>query len=392
MRVLAMTKVFPNAVFPLIEPHIRQQYAALGQICDLEVLATIPWFPGAPLLKQYSPAGQMAGAPRYEQIDGLRVFHPRFLLLPVVGLPIQGFLYAGSLVPTMLRYRRKVDVILATWAYPDGVAAVLLGRLLQVPVVVEVIGSDINLVARMPAARFMLKQFLPHADRVVAVSQQLGRSVAELGVAESRIDVHSTGINRSIFYVREKNAAREQLGWTRPGRMLLFVGRLETAKGLFELVEAFSRLSAGQTDVCLVFVGEGTARQKLEERAAASQGRIIVMGQRPLSEVPQWLGACDALVLPSWAEGTPNVVLEALACGRPVVATNVGGIPDLITDEKYGLLVAPKEVSGLAQALKAVLSRPSDPQVISQSPVVLDLAENARRLKRSLEQAMGNVA
>lgn len=388
MRVLAITKVFPNAVAPLDEPHIRQQYAALARHCEVEVLATIPWFPGLGLLGRWSYAGRIAGAPAREVIDGLEVHHPRFLQIPKIGLPLSGAFYAASLLPAVARRRKRFDVILATWAYPDGVAAVALGKLLGLPVVVEVIGSDINVVAERPAARKNLQLVLPYADRVVAVSRQLGHGVAALGVDRERIDIVPTGVNREIFRPGDRAAARRELGLAPSGKLLLYLGRIDRAKGVFELVEAFSKLSATHRQWRLAIVGADETGGKLAEAARALGDAVILPGQQPITAIPQWLAACDTLTLPSWAEGTPNVILEALACGRRVVATDVGGIPDVIVSAEQGELVRPRDVDGLAAALGRALQASYDPERVSRSEGVLDWNASAQRLCASLERAL----
>ena len=147
MRVLAITKIFPNLVEPLSAPFNRQQFAALAKHCELEVLGTIPWFPGAGLIARWSSAGKLAAVPREEQIAGISVRHPRTLFVPRLAHAAWGPLYAASIVPGIGRYRGKIDVVLGSWAYPDGFAAVIAARWLGVPCVVKLHGSDINVMA-----------------------------------------------------------------------------------------------------------------------------------------------------------------------------------------------------------------------------------------------------
>ena len=150
MRVLAITKIFPNAAEPLSAPFNRQQFSALREHCDLDVMATIPWFPGAGLLGKYSTAGKLAKVPRTDTIAGLRVTHPRTLFIPKGAFATWGPLYAASIAPSLAPFRNKVDVVLGAWAYPDGFAAVIAAKLLGVPCVVKLHGSDINIVATRP--------------------------------------------------------------------------------------------------------------------------------------------------------------------------------------------------------------------------------------------------
>ncbi|HEX7669207.1 MAG TPA: glycosyltransferase, partial [Polyangiaceae bacterium] len=173
MRALVLTKIFPNAVEPLSSPFNRQQFTELSRLCDVQVLATIPWFPGAKAFGKWSRAGRLLDVPENEMIAGLSVRHPRFVFLPKIGAGLSGPLYVASLARTVLEYRGKADVVLGSWAYPDGFAAVVLGRLLGIPAVIKLHGSDMNVVARLPGPRRGLKWAFPRAARIVAVSGPL---------------------------------------------------------------------------------------------------------------------------------------------------------------------------------------------------------------------------
>jgi len=365
VRVLIVTKIFPNAAEPLSAPFNRQQFGALARRCDVEVLATIPWYPGAGLLARWSSAGRLAQVPRRETIDGIDVHHPRTLFVPRTGHALWGPLYAASIAPVVSRYRGKVDVVLGSWAYPDGFAAILLARLLGVPAVVKLHGSDINVIARIPGPRRLMQWLLPRAARVVAVSRALADEVAALGFPRERVAVVMNGIDAELFRPRDRAEARRTLGIPVDGRLLLYVGHLKETKGVRDLADAFTRIAPANPDVRLAIIGGGDERKRVDELAAKFPGQVIAPGPRPLAEVPTWLAACDALTLPSWNEGTPNVVLEALACGRRVVGSAVGGIPDLIPDAGLGELVPARDIDALAAALTRAASAGYDPQEVA---------------------------
>jgi glycosyltransferase involved in cell wall biosynthesis len=387
MRVLAITKIFPNRVAPLDAPYMSLRYASLLEQCTVDVLATIPWFPGASLFRRWSRAGQLTSVPDREVIRGLQVWHPRFLFVPKVAFPVQWLAYAAAVFPHVLARRRHLDVILATWAYPDAVAAIVVGEQLGIPVIAEVIGSDINELAQRLTTRVLLRRFLPRASRLIAVSRPLAASVARLGVPPERIDVIPTGVDRGIFHPRDQSEARRRLLRPSEGRSILYVGRLDPRKGVFDLLNAFAKVKALDGTCTLVVVGSGSAEAEVRRRAAELGDRVVVVGERPLAEVADWLAACDVLALPSWNEGTPNVVLEALSCGRRVVATRVGGIPDVVTTEIQGALVDPGDVEGLAHALTTALRTPYDPLEVSRADGVLGLSEAGARIVESLKQA-----
>ena len=391
MRVLIVTKIFPSSVEPLSSPFNRKQFAALSKLCDVEVLATIPWFPGAAALKRWSPAGKLTQVPKAELIDGIRVLHPRVAFVPKVGHSIAGPLYAASLASLALGYRDRVDVVLGAWAYPDGFAAVALAELLGVPAVVKLHGSDMNVVARWPGPRRLLEWALPRAERVVAVSQPLADSAAELGVAPSRIDLVPNGVDRDSFHPRDRAAARAELGLDQSRPLVLYVGHVTEQKGTFDLVRAFAAGRERLRNAELVVVGDGSGLTDCRALAEQLGVRAAFVGAQPHERIPTWLGACDLLALPSWNEGMPNVVLEALASGRRVVATRVGGIPDVVHGP-LGELVLPRDIAALADALANVLDTPYQPADIAAGLDRPDWAGSAALLYDSLLHALGSRA
>jgi glycosyltransferase involved in cell wall biosynthesis len=362
VRVLAITKIFPNAAEPLSAPFNRQQFAALAKRCELEVMATIPWFPGASLLSRWSNAGKLAAVPRREQIAGIEVTHPRTLFVPRLAHGAWGPLYAASIAPALRHYRGKVDVVLGSWAYPDGFAAIIAARLLGVPSVVKLHGSDINLMAKLPAPRRLLAWALPQAARVVAVSRALADEVTELGVPRDRVAVVMNGVDAELFHLRDRAAARRELGLS-AGPLALYVGNLKPEKGVLDLARAWAHVVAKMPEATLAIVGGGPMRAELE---AALPARAILHGPQPLTAIPTWMAACDVLVLPSHVEGTPNVVLEAFASGRRVVASAVGGVPDLLTSPTLGTLAPPHDPQALAAALTDALRTPYEPAAVAE--------------------------
>jgi teichuronic acid biosynthesis glycosyltransferase TuaC len=370
LRVLIVTKIFPNSVEPLSAPFNRQQFSALAKLCDVEILGTIPWFPGAGLLGKRSSAAALVAVPAQEHIDGMLVKHPRTLFVPRLAHATWGPLYAASLAPLLFRYRGKFDVVLGSWAYPDGFAAVLFGRALGIPAVVKLHGSDINSIADMAGPRRMLTWALPRAQRVVAVSRALADKAVELGVDRQRIALVNNGVDGDRFAPRDRASARTALGVDPTAKLALYVGNLKAAKGVLDLVAAASSVLCENPHNMIALVGGGEAANEVAAAVAklghALSKRILLLGPRSADDVSQWMAACDLLVLPSWNEGTPNVVLEALASGRRVVATNVGGVPDLITSPVLGAMVPARQPSQLAVALIRELAVDYNPDDVAK--------------------------
>jgi glycosyltransferase involved in cell wall biosynthesis len=388
MRVLCVTKIFPNGLEPGSAPFNRLQFGALARHCELELLATIPWFPGASLFRRWSSTGRLAAVPEVETIDGLTVRHPRFAYLPKWGHSLGGHLYAASLASTALRQRGRVDVVLGSWAYPDGYAAVTLAELLGVPAVIKVHGSDLNVLAQRKSLRRRLEWALPRAARVVAVSRPLADAAAELGVSRDRIDIVPNGIDRAVFHPRDRAEARHVLGLAQDGPIVLYVGHVTEAKGALDLVRAFAAAGAALRGTRLVIVGDGAGMEACTALCQELGVDACLVGAEPHERVPLWLAACDVLALPSWNEGTPNVVLEALACGRRVVATSVGGIPDVVTNESQGVLVPPRDIAALARALSVVATTPYDSEAVARLAPSPSWDESAKLLHASLLRAL----
>lgn len=385
MRVLVITNLFPNSQDPRVASFNRQQFAALGEQCEVEVLATLRWYPGQRLLGRFGNHMVAQDVPKTENIDGLRVRHPRTLHLPLVGKSIAAPLFAASLLPLVPGYRNKVDVILGSWAHPDGCAAVVLAGLLGVPAVVKVHGTDINHQATLPGPRRMIRALLPRAGGIVAVSSALGREVEALGVAPDRIHLVMNGVDTSKFHPRDRREARAALGLPEHGTIALYIGNLLETKGVLDLAEAFGRIGSVAPDLHLYFVGDGNERPALERHVAP---RMSLVGSQPFEKIPLWLAACNFLVLPSWNEGTPNVVLEALACGRRVVATRVGGIPDLLVDEALGTMVDVQDRGALAQALQDEVGMDYDSAQLAGLGARGDWKQSASDLKTVLTSVL----
>jgi teichuronic acid biosynthesis glycosyltransferase TuaC len=277
-------------------------------------------------------------------------------------------------------------VVLGSWAYPDGFAAVVLAEMIGVPAVIKLHGSDMNVVARLPGPRRGLAWALPRAERVVAVSEPLRRAAIDLGAVPEHVDVVPNGIDRARFCPRDRATARRSLGLATPGEIILYIGNVEHHKGSLDLVRAFG-IMKGRKNVSFVVVGDGAAMGECRALASELGVDVSFVGAKPHDDIPKWMAACNVLVLPSWNEGTPNVVLEALACGRRVVATRVGGTPDVITSDALGILVPPKDPAALAVAIEGALSQDYDPDAVSAALGAPDWPESARRLHRSLVNA-----
>jgi len=366
MRALVLSSTFPNPKQPTLGVFIRERLRRVAHRADLRVVAPIPWFPMNRLLR----GARAVGIPAVEQQHGLQVYHPRFLCVPGHLKWLDGVLYGLSLIPFLLRLRREFpfDLIDAHFAYPDGVAGVLLGRVLRRPVVITLRGSIVRL-ATYPSHRPQLRWALERADRIMAVSQSLADVAGGLGIPQARIRVVPNGVDTVAFRPGDQPAARRACGLPLERRVILTVGGIYADKGQHLVLEALPALLRRHPDLLYVMVGDfrrDAYRDRLEaiiERGALGD-RVRLAGLRPHQELPAWYQAADIFCLPTRSEGWANVLLEALACGVPVVATRVGGNPEIIRDERCGLLVPFGDATALGEALGVALETRWDRQAM----------------------------
>jgi teichuronic acid biosynthesis glycosyltransferase TuaC len=362
MNVLVFTSLYPNNVQPNHGIFVQERVARVARLpgVSVRVVAPVPWYP--PFLPGFRSRFRHVRAA--ESSGGIEVLHPRYTMIPKVGMPLHGPMMFRSLLAPVRALHAKVrfDLIDAHYLYPDGYAAVGLGRELGLPVVVSARGSDVNRFAGFSRIRPMLQSTLAGAAQAIAVSAALRDRMVDLGAPESRIEVIPNGVDLDTFAPRDRAEARARLALPER-RTLLYVGNLVPGKGVEALIDGFAcmRISAGTAgtgagavDVQLVIVGAGPLRAALEARAATRgiADAVRFAGEVPHAALGDWYSAADALCLMSEREGWPNVLLEALACGTPIVATRVGGIPEIVTSERIGMLTGsePQEIAGAARA------------------------------------------
>jgi len=357
--LLTYSTLFPNREQPVhglfVEERLRQLLGT-GRIAA-SVIAPVPWFPfGAPVFGSYA---RFARVPRSEQRNGLTISHPRYALLPKIGMLSAPFLMAASTVADVRRALASGadrPIVDAHYLYPDGVAAALIARALDLPLVLTARGSDVNLIARHPLARRMLLWAIRRSRATVTVSAALKAALVAFGADERKLHVIRNGVNLARFAPRDRAVARRRVGVD--GFVVLTVGKLDENKGHHLVVDALSHCP-GATHL---IVGEGPWRDGLARRAASAGigGRVRLLGAVGHDELPDYYAAADVLVLASAREGMPNVVLEALACGLPVIATDVGGVAEILQGAPACTLLAERSSEAVARALAAVAAASSD--------------------------------
>jgi teichuronic acid biosynthesis glycosyltransferase TuaC len=358
LNVLVVSRLYPRPGDPVLGVFVEEEAKALSSRCRVRVVSPSPWFPPLRPFERWYPYSQL---PLRETRRGIEVLRPRMLLLPRNLLfPLYGHSLYVSLRRWMDETERDFpfDLIHAHTVYPDGVAAVMLGRACQRPTVITVHGGDVNIHLRHPLVKRLGRRALSSADRVIAVSSSLQRAlVEEHRLKPERITVIPNGVDVTRFAPIARPEAEARLGLHHTAPRILYVGAIAESKGIAHLLKAIHRLRHGRScPVQLTLVGQGD----YEPAARALAGQLDIAevvtfaGQKPNEEIPVWLNACDVVVLPSVSEGFGVVLVEAMACGKPVVATTCGGPQDIVTPET-GVLVPPADDAALAEALLEVL-------------------------------------
>jgi glycosyltransferase involved in cell wall biosynthesis len=384
MKVLILTNLYPSTREPTRGTFHHNLFTELGQQCELRIVSPLPCW-----VRLRRPK-ELFQAP-CEDFTGIEASFPTYWSIPRLT-----FLHGQGMYASLRRHVAKLrrsfpfDVILAAWAYPDAVAAARLAQEFGCPLVTKVLGSDINELARDPALRKQIRWALQSSYRTLAVSGALQERVVELGIPRERVVMHHNGVNGEQFTLQDQREVRDRLGLTQDRPLVCYVGNFTHEKGVDVLVEAMNDLGKlGRPDVDLVMVGSGSLEAAL--RATARQrgleARIRFAGRRLHSEIPDWISASDVFCLPSRREGCPNVVLEGLASGRPVVATRVGGVPELIHTGN-GILVPSEDPMALAAGLKQALEQSWDPDALRSSVESLSWHEIGRELYDILKGAL----
>jgi glycosyltransferase involved in cell wall biosynthesis len=359
VNVLFLSHMFPSALNPLAGIFVLEQMSALRELgTEIAVVSPKPWVPS--LLRALPRGRKFYVLPRAEEVRGFPVARPRVLMLPRGRLfSLYGGSYFLGCLPALRRLvdQHRVQLIHAHAIMPDGFAGVLLGRALGLPVVCTIHGSDINLYPHRSRAAWLATRWaLRRLDAIVTVSHRLRENVRALA-GPVAAHVVPNGANSAKFAPRPRAEARRHLGLPADKAILLFAGNLIEVKGTALLIEALARLR--RPDTLLYVVGEGHLKDRLVALAASLDvaDAVRFVGRQPHDEMPLWLSAADCLVMPSLSEGFPTLLPEAMMCRVPIVATDVGGIPELLVHEARGWMVPRGDVAALVTGIETMLSR-----------------------------------
>ncbi len=358
LRLLTFSTLYPNAAQPnhgvFVENRLRHLVASGAATST--VIAPVPWFPSRNA--RFGEWARCAAAPAEEMRHGLRVLHPRYAAPPRIGMYTGPWALLRAARAALVRLRAegaRFDAIDAHYLYPDGVAATWLAREVGLPVVITARGSDTSLLPRFTLPRRLIGAALREADALIAVSEGLANGLIALGAAPEKVTALRNGVDLAGFALPTDRAAlRAELGLSGP--VILSVGHLIERKRHDHVIGAVAQLP-GAT---LLIAGEGPERAALTSLAKRLNvtERVRLLGARPHDELARLYGAADALVLASTREGWANVMLEAMACGTPVIAGPAWGSREAISAPEAGVVLDEVGPGPIAAALRRLLANP----------------------------------
>ncbi len=367
MRVLVLSSLFPSNASPTSGIFIKEQLNEIRKLCTIAcIISPTPWVPPIKKLRERSKDNKR---PEIEQWEDVMIYRPRYFMIPKLTVYLNGFLYFIS-VYFFLKKKKIInfDIIHVHFAYPAGFVGALLGKILRKAVILTVRGTDINYFPRDPVLKIFIKYALKNTGKVIAVSESLRKRVLDIGVDENKITVIPNGVDLKIFKPASKQYVRKKLGLSSKSNVILYVGALEKVKGPEYLLKAFKEIYSlkAVSEPLLVLIGSGSLYESIKRMLDEYDIRHCVLMKDYIAheEIPLWMNASDVFCLASLNEGRPNVLYEAMACGLPVIATAVGGIPEILICDQLGMLVPSKSIEDIKNAIIMVLSKSYDAQSI----------------------------
>ena len=376
MKIYIITNLFPNLKEPNRGIFNFQQFSCLSKKSVLTVFAPISWLS---MLKWRE-------FKNLKIVCNYSIFHPIYFYSPRIFRCLYGIFYFLSVFVCISRSIKvsKPDAFLVTWAYPDGFAAVLIGKLYKIPVYLKVHGSDIHSVHGR-CKKKITSWTLMSCNKIISVSKSLANMMnVDFRVPMSKINVIPNGIDKSMFYPMQKDSAINNISVKKVGsRNLIYIGNLKKDKNILLLVKEFSKMqSTLDKDTVLHILGDGDLYNFIVEIIDEYKlvGNICMYGSVEHSQIPYWLNFADALILPSKNEGMPNVVLEAMACGTPIIASDIDANRELISPGENGYLFNLDFPEDLCMKIKLVLLNQLNRSKLSEENNVISWEENVNKL------------
>lgn len=359
LKILLVSNLYPNEKEPTRGIFTEQIVKGFLKQNQVEVISPTPWFPKFLSLLKPDKYTQLA---KQENYNGVKVYRPSYVVIPKVGRWLYGFLFFLGIFNTLRRAKKDFnpDVINVHWMYPDAFGTVLAAKLLNIPVVTHSLGCDINEFAKYPMRKKFIKYALKNADFNITVSEQLREKVIQIGADKDRTVTLMNGVNNELFNSDENIDIKKQFNIAENKTLLLFAGNFNIEKGLELLLKAYHLQKDKHANTHLMVIGSGPLESEIYQlvKELGLSDRVTFIGRVAHTEVAKYLAGADFLCLPSLREGCPNIVLESLSVGTPVLANNVGALPEMLNPALggAGLLAEKNTVQGFSSMLDKALS------------------------------------
>jgi glycosyltransferase involved in cell wall biosynthesis len=365
-NLLIITNLYPLPWEPNRATFNRQQFAQLDNGFTKSILVPIAFSEWFAHRKEINQTDNLRYVPYFYLPKIGRRFYSIFMFLSIL-------IHSGSWL-----FNKKPDIILASWAFPEAVAASWLSKLFNCRFFFKVHGSDINLHGKIPARARQIVNAAKKASGILSVSKALADEMIEMGIEKKKISVIYNGVDHQKFGVVTQASFNEDY--------LLYVGNLKHDKGVIELIKGFASICKNHPTLTLIYAGSGIEKKRLIElsKELNISDKVKLLGSVEHNKLPALISHAKALVLPSYNEGVPNVILEAMACGTPVLATNVGGIPEVVDEKICGKLVPPRCETAIANGLTDLLIRGWDRDKIKAHSKKFTWENNKRQLIKLL--------
>jgi teichuronic acid biosynthesis glycosyltransferase TuaC len=389
-HVLALSTLYPNPVNPRFGTFVARSLEALAKRGDWRVTLVNPIGLPPLALGRYRP---LADLPAVSEEGGITIHRPHFTLIPRIGARRNAVAIARAVLPLVqdIHAKTPIDVLDAQFFFPDGPAAAEVARASGLPLSIKARGSDISFWGEQGFAREQMLDAARAATGLLAVSHDLAGQMAAMGMDAGKITVHYTGLDRDRFrplgHTQLRRQLSEELGFAMPDNapLLACVGALIERKGQGIAIAALRDVPGAR----LVLIGKGEDEARLRA-LTVSEGvadRVHFAGSIDHDLMPLILSAADVMVLPTVAEGLANAWVEALACGTPVVTSDVGGARELIASATAGRLVERNAVA-VAAGINAVLNNPPPREAVSALTEDFSWEANAAGLAEHYESLL----
>lgn len=386
--------MFPTKNDPIFGIFVKRRLEALSKIVDLTVVSPIPYFPFLTLLKKYHTRKNI---PKFEKLNkNTDLFFTRFFSVPCILKPLDGifvFLSLYFFIKKLIKQGHKFDLLDAHLAFPEGFAAIWLGKCFRIPVTITLRGHDVNHLPRYPVRKKQVIYSLTKATKIFSVANALRLQAGKLGIDIDKIIVASNGVKTDIFYPMNQQQARKELRINPESKIILSIGYLVARKGFDLIIDALKIIHTkhNSTDIKLVIIGTRGGETYIKNdlldqiKRLGLQEHVTFIDQQRNEDLVRWYNIADLFCLASSQEGWPNVILEALACSIPVVATDVWGIPEIIGhDDRLGIVVE-RSAQAIAKAINTALDTKWDKDHIRQFAESKTWDDTAKLIKKEMQ-------